>query len=96
MNAIPKYLLNWSVCLKKFVFRNINTYISDVVRLRGGNSAREGRVELIINEKWVAVSHYYWNRNGADVVCKQLGYVNGAEEVVTTNRYHRHRLIIIV
>ena len=64
-----------------------------MVRLRGGNSAREGRVELIINEKWVAVSHYYWNRNGADVVCKQLGYVNGAEEVVTTNRYHRHFFI---
>ena len=64
-------------------------YISDIVRLRGGSTPREGRVELIINEKWVALNTYYdyWDQNGADVVCKQLGYSNGAKEVVTTNRY---------
>ena len=62
-------------------------HITDVVRLRGGSSSREGRVEIMVNEKWVALSHYSWNRNGAEVACKQLGYSNGVEEVVTTNRY---------
>ena len=42
---------------------------------------------MIVNEKWVALTTYYWNQNGADVVCKQLGYSDGADEVVTTNRY---------
>ena len=42
---------------------------------------------MIMNEKWVALTTYHWNQNGADVVCKQLGYSNGADEVVTKNRY---------
>ena len=66
---------------------DISIYIADVVRLRGGSTLREGRVEMIKNEIWVALNTYSWNQNGADVVCKQLGYSNGAEEVVTSNRY---------
>ena len=59
------------------------------MRLKGGSSLREGRVEMVWHDEWVALSHHYWNQNSADIICKQLGYINGAEEVVTTDRYVR-------
>ena len=61
--------------------------IAEVLRLRGGNSPREGIVEMLWEEKWTLLSNYNWNRKSADVACRQLGYREGADEVVTTSRY---------
>ena len=45
------------------------------VRLAGGETGMEGRVEVCHNQIWWAVSGYwYWDFNDATVVCRHLGY----------------------
>ena len=44
------------------------------VRLVGGNTAREGRVEIWYNSQWNTVCDDSWGINDANVVCQQLGY----------------------
>ena len=44
------------------------------LRLIGGNSALEGRVELCIGSVWGTVCDDGWSDNDARVVCRQLGF----------------------
>ena len=44
------------------------------LRLSGGNSANEGRVEICMNNEWGTVCDDSWGANDAIVVCRQLGY----------------------
>ena len=43
------------------------------VRLTGGDSALEGRVEVCIDGHWGAVCDSSWTDTEASVVCKQIG-----------------------
>ena len=44
------------------------------VRLSGGTTQYEGRVEVCINEAWSTVCAYSgWSSSAAKVVCKQIG-----------------------
>lgn len=48
------------------------------VRLVGGKTEYEGRVEVCINRAWGTIcSRYYWYWDTADsnVVCRQLGHM---------------------
>ena len=45
------------------------------VRLVGGNTENEGRVEVCINNAWGTVCHNSWGYQDANVVCGQLGYL---------------------
>ena len=50
------------------------------LRLAGGNTEYEGRVELCSNGIWGTICDTNsWDSREATVVCKQLGYVNPSE-----------------
>ena len=45
-----------------------------VLRLVGGRSSNEGRVEICISGVWGTVCHSGWSSSDARVVCRQLGF----------------------
>ena len=47
---------------------------SGELRLRGGTTPMEGRVEICINRIWGTICDTFWNYQEAQVVCRQLGF----------------------
>ena len=45
------------------------------VQLVGGRNPREGRVEVCVQGHWVVACHDRWTYREAEVVCRQLNYV---------------------
>ena len=52
------------------------------IRLVGGPSSREGRVELCLNGMWGTICDSFWNNQDAVVVCRQLGYSQTGENCI--------------
>ena len=65
-------------------------FVTDVylpVRLTGGDSAREGRVEVFFRGQWGGICNEDWDVNDVDVVCRQLGFHSGTNLLVAGNYY---------
>ena len=48
-----------------------------VVRLVGGGSVNQGRVEICVNNSWGTVCDDLFGINDARVICRQMGYPSG-------------------
>ena len=46
------------------------------MRLVGGMSSNEGRVEICLNRQWGTVCDDSWGSVDAQVACRQLGYLS--------------------
>ena len=44
------------------------------IRLAGGSTPYEGRVEICLNETWGTVCDNSWDADDANVACGQLGF----------------------
>jgi deleted-in-malignant-brain-tumors protein 1 len=48
--------------------------VNGAIRLIGGTSASEGRLEVCADQQWATVCGDLWGEPDARVVCRQLGY----------------------
>ena len=65
----------------KKIFSNNEISLSDNctegdLRLVGGRSPNEGRLEICLNEQWGTVCHDYWSAADASVACRQLEFLS--------------------
>ena len=49
------------------------------IRLLGGTTQYEGRIEVCLNRIWGTVCDDFWGAINAGVVCKQLGFSQASE-----------------
>lgn len=44
------------------------------VRLHGGATPYEGRVEVLVEDEWGSIQDSQWDIHDATVICRQLGF----------------------
>ncbi|KAL9981261.1 hypothetical protein ACROYT_G009938 [Oculina patagonica] len=64
--------------------KDASVVCNQIVRLVGGPSGREGLVQVYYNKTWGWVCDDQWNKQGADVVCRELGYTGSSTFYTST------------
>lgn len=69
----------WKIChlKKKYTFYTLSLlfpYISVDIRLVGGSSHNQGRLEIKLGNTWGTICDDDWGLDDARVVCRMLGY----------------------
>ena len=59
------------------------------MRLEGGQSSNEGRVEVCRLEQWQTVCNIGWDSTDASVVCRQLGFSR-----ISEYNYNNHKSLL--
>ena len=57
------------------------------VRLVGGSSYNEGRVEILYNGVWGTICSDGWNLNNAIVTCRSMGFMGVDQFYATSSQY---------
>ena len=73
----PLYVRAYTCCehpLHLYIFYNVLGGANGNLRLVGGNTMFEGRVEICFDSRWRTVSDSGWDDQDATVVCRQLGF----------------------
>ena len=60
------------------VFVTASQTSGEELRLVGGATANEGRLEMLLDGQWGTVCDDYWGKANADVACRALGYEEGS------------------
>ena len=62
------------------------------IRLVDGDSERDGRLEVCLNQRWGTVCNTGWSLPDSRVVCKQLGYSASGRFPCTPMHTHIHSM----
>ncbi|XP_070567217.1 scavenger receptor cysteine-rich domain superfamily protein-like [Ptychodera flava] len=73
--------------------RGYESWMSEVhfesVRLVGGNTPYEGRLEVLMNNTWSTVSRHSFTKENAKVVCREMGFLTDDVQVLPA-KYFGH------
>ena len=71
-------LILWRYCYRVTLSNEYHIYFLSIVRLSGGITTGEGRIEIFHESQWGTLcGNKGFRRQEATVLCKQLGYHSG-------------------
>ena len=57
------------------------------LRLTGGTTDREGRVEVCMNGRWMAVCKNGWTEREAGLLCRKMGHSSFGKRIIQNNMF---------